>query len=120
MTVRSEIADALDLPDTYRVIDYQTGLDRIEVGQVVVMLYRETVRPAPQHQALDNELSAWVLIPNQRAGTSDDVLDDALDVVLDAIDRVEPVLWTTAERGVWGDTYPGYRITLNAITSKEI
>lgn len=120
MSVRTEVAAALVLPNQYRVIPFQAGLDRIEVGKVVVILYRATVRPAPQHQAIVNELEAWVLIPKVKPGDADEALDDALDVVLAAIDTAPGLLWTDAERGVWDDTYPGYKITLTVTTSKEL
>lgn len=119
MSARTDLVEALVLPKEYRVIGYQTSLDRIEVGAVVVMVYRDSVRPATQHQATTSEMSVWAITPRLNPGTADDDLDDALDVVIAALDAIPGVLWTDAERGVWADVYHGYKITLTLTTSKE-
>lgn len=52
----------------------------------------------------------WVTTPKVEPGPADVEVDDTLGRVLDALDTLPRSTWTTAERGVWQETYPGYRV----------
>lgn len=57
------------------------------------------------------ELAVWCVSERQDASEGQDRADDLLDVVLTAFDAAG-VDWTSAERGVWAETYPAYRVTV--------
>lgn len=119
-TVRAQLAAHLNdaLPTIYRVLDHAVGLDRIEAGRVVVIVYRQTVRPGAQFDRLTNDMRVWVLVPNADPARADDVLDPALDEVLAALDTTTLTTWEEAERGVFDETFIGYQITCTTNTRK--
>lgn len=123
MTVRSDLAAALAdvLPDNYRLVPYAKSLDRVDKGRPVVMVYRASVAPSPTaFQALDNEMIVWIIHPELNPGEVDDALDDSLDVVLAALDLTRLTTWSRAERTAFDETFPGYRVTCQTTSSKEL
>lgn len=54
----------------------------------------------------------WCVSPYSDPGPADDDLEQLLSDVLDVLDAAG-VEWTTAERGVWVETYPAFRVTIN-------
>lgn len=120
MTVRSDILAMLALPPNRFVTgDTARTPENIPTGKVHVLIYRSTVTQAPQHGMRFNEVELWILTPklNLEPGGADDDLDSALDVVLDAIDAVQQLTWTTAERTVWDEMLHGYKISLSVPTT---
>lgn len=120
MSIRTDVLAALALPPSrFRCLPNATPPDRIEVGKIVVMVYRTALEPAPQHGVRVNALDLWLLTPKESLAPdgADDDLDDALDQVLAAIDAAPQLTWSTAERGVWEDSAHGYKITLSIPTT---
>ena len=61
-------------------------------------------------------LDVWAVSPLTVPGASDDDVDDLLGVLLDALDLTPRTTWSTAERGVWAETNPSYRIETEVTT----
>lgn len=111
MSVRLEVAAALrtDLPD-FLVIGYPRTPDA--VTRPTVAVWQTVVRPVGDRWEV--ELDLWVLTGQEDPATADDVLDDALDAVIDALTKMPGLTWDQAERLVLDDKYQGYKITLRA------
>jgi hypothetical protein len=122
MSVRSELAAALKplLPSTVKIIDVPRSLDGLEAKRPVVMLYRESRAKAPN--ALGDYLdtfSLYVVTPGVDVTRAEDALDNTLDQVIDALDQVKWLNWSTAERSLFGDAQaPAYKITLTIAYNK--
>lgn len=60
------------------------------------------------------EIDAHVSVPNvdDGKGGADDALDAALSEVLAAVDTIPRTSWTTADRGVFLDSVPAYRVKI--------
>ena len=56
------------------------------------------------------KLDLWIATGKTDPRPADVEVDAVLGRVLDALDVLPRGSWTTAERGVWQDTYPGYRV----------
>lgn len=119
---RQELAAALTvhLPTNYRVIDHQDSIDRVDVGRPVVMVFHHTIRPRSGYDVRAVELDVLVVVPELSPGKADDAVDDALDVLLDAIRKTDQVVWESAERIAFGDAqYPAYRVTVTAVATTQ-
>ncbi len=109
--------DAL-LPDTYDVEATYNVPDALDVGRHRVILWSATVRPGAALGLRQVEVTAW-LLTGVTGPDVDDVLDDALAELLDVLDGAPSLAWSEAERGVFADTFPGYRITLTTQHRKD-
>lgn len=122
MSVRSELAAALKplLPATVKIIDVPRSIDGMEAKRPVVMLFRESRAKAPNAIGdYFDTFALYVVTPGVDTRRSEDALDDTLDAVIDALDGVKWVQWTTAERSVFGDNQaPAYKITLTIVYNK--
>jgi len=122
MSVRSELADALKplLPATVKIIDVPRSIDGMESKRPVIMLYRESRAKAPNAIGdYFDTFALYVVTPGVDTRRSEDALDDTLDSVIEALDAIKWVQWTTAERSVFGDNQaPAYKITLTIVYNK--
>ncbi len=122
MSVRSELAAALQplLPAAIKIVDVPRSLDGVEAKRPVVLLYRESRAKAPN--ALGDyfdTFSLYVIVPGVDVRKVEDVLDNTLDQVIDALDQVKWLNWQTAERSLFGDAQaPAYKITLTIAYNK--
>lgn len=59
-------------------------------------------------------LTITIAVPYQDTGAAEKALDDDLIAILDAIDAMQNVRWTTAEKKVWSatNTEPCYDIAI--------
>ena len=117
MSARTDLADALRtaLPAGWRVIASDVAGT---VGKPTVLVYRAEVTHRGEGGLRDNTLTVVVVGPKQI--DPDDDLDGYLDDVLDVLDATPlPVAWTTAERSVYDDTFPAYKITTTMTTRDE-
>lgn len=65
--------------------------------------------------ARTNKFNVWVISAmTDPAGASDDA-DAALAAVLDILDTTPRTTWTSATRGVWDGTNPGYQIEVETL-----
>lgn len=116
MNVRQALVDALtpELP-TYRLLGYPLDLDA--VTRPTVMLWQSRVERLEQIE-LDRLLvtvELWVVTGSEDPSKADDLLDDSLSDVIEALHPITWINWTTAERGVLHDRFHGYRITAQAV-----
>lgn len=122
MSVRSELAAALKplLPATVKIIDVPRSIDGMEAKRPVVLLFRESRAKAPNAMGdYFDTFALYVITPGVDTRRSEDALDDTLDAVIDALDQVKWLQWTTAERSVFGDNQaPAYKITLTIVYNK--
>lgn len=120
MSIRAQFADAIQaaLPPDVPVIPAARNLDAIS-GPVVV-LERTTVAKPPN--AMGGYLATFVVhivSPQVDRYTQDDHLDDALDVLLVALDGIDWCHWDTATRSIWADSYPSFQVEVITITDKS-
>lgn len=116
MSPRTEVATALSLGlEGFQVIPTIRALDGLNGPAVLVI--RETVTNRTIHD--DHALAVWVLDPHQDPTQAEDPLDGWLDAVLAVLDAHPNLVWSTAERSLYADTWQGYRITVTVSTSKE-
>jgi hypothetical protein len=122
MSVRSELAAALKplLPASVKIIDVPRSIDGMEAKRPVVLLFRESRAKAPNAMGdYFDTFALYVITPGVDTRRSEDALDDTLDAVIDALDQVKWLQWTTAERSVFGDNQaPAYKITLTIVYNK--
>ncbi len=116
MNLRRTLADALAaaLP-AYRVMGYATELDA--VTRPTVLLWVSLIEPFETFglDYLKVTFELWVVIGSQDPERANDDADDALTDVLTALQPLDYVDWTSAERGVLFDAHHGYRITAQAV-----
>lgn len=122
MSVRSELAAALKplLPASVKIIDVPRSIDGLEAKRPVVLLYRESRAKAPNAMGdYFDTFALYVVTPGVDVRRSEDALDDTLDAVIDALDQVKWLQWTSAERSIFGDNQaPAYKITLTIVYNK--
>lgn len=122
MSVRSDLADALRplLPATYKIVDVPRSLDGLEAKRPVVLLYRESRAKAPNAIGdYFDTFTLYVVSPIIDTRRAEDALDDALDAVVDALDQIKWLNWSTAERSLFGDAMaPAYKVTLTIAYNK--
>jgi len=122
MSVRSELAAALKplLPASVKIIDVPRSIDGMEAKRPVVLLYRESRAKAPNAMGdYFDTFALYVVTPGVDVRRSEDALDDALDAVVDALDQIKWLQWTSAERSIFGDNQaPAYKITLTIVYNK--
>lgn len=116
MNARTALSEALtDALPGFRVLGYSQDLDA--VTRPTVMVWTSLIERAEQF-GLDRikvTVELWVLVGNDNPEAANDALDDALEDVLGALQDVDWIDWTTAERGVLFDRFHGYRITALAV-----
>ncbi len=122
MSVRSELAAALKplLPATVKIIDVPRSIDGMEAKRPVIVLFRESRAKAPNAIGdYFDTFSLYVVTPGVDVRRSEDALDDTLDSVIDALDQIKWLNWSTAERSLFGDNQaPAYKITLTIVYNK--
>lgn len=122
MSVRSELAAALKplLPTTIKIIDVPRSIDGMEAKRPVVLLFRESRAKAPNAMGdYFDTFALYVIAPGVDTRRSEDALDNALDQVIDALDQIQWLNWSIAERSIFGDNQaPAYKITLTIAYNK--
>lgn len=114
-TVRKNLMADLKptLPRRWKIIPYGTKIDELTAKQVVAMIILESVQRAPEapQGALLVTFSLIVIDPATGPATREDALDDDLTEMLWAIDEVETLSWTSAQRTIFQNRV-AYDITL--------
>jgi hypothetical protein len=122
MSVRSELAAALKplLPASIKIIDVPRSIDGIEAKRPVIVLFRESRAKAPNAMGdYFDTFALYVVTPGVDVRRSEDALDDTLDTVVDALDAIQWLNWSIAERSIFGDNQaPAYKITLTIAYNK--
>ena len=91
------------------------------VTRTTVFLTLNSIERFPQAPVLTRQVNytLTILQPPAKTGDTDDALDDAILTLLDALDDIEGLAWTKAERGVTGSQTPGFDITISFTHTKE-
>jgi hypothetical protein len=106
---RTDIGELLMLPDV-TVVPFSRNVDAPDRRTVIVEV--DTVTPASTAcPGVVVDLAVWLITPYTDPGPADDDLDAFLGDVVTVLD-LAGVNWTTAKRGVWGESYPAYRMTV--------
>lgn len=116
MSARTDLVAALRVAmPTYRITDTKGVQDGIKRPTVGVWMQSLTRRPEWQkgHAQLNFEL--WVLVPQEDSDRADDALDDALADVLEALNGLDWLDWSTCTRGVLFESIHGYNVTVSAV-----
>lgn len=105
------------LPKRYQYVPTQRTIDRIT--KPLVMFKQERIgrqiiegRTVPGGRIVGATMT--IAVPYEDTGNAERALDDDLITLLDAIDRIGNVRWTTAEKRIWTDAgqEPCYDIAL--------
>jgi len=115
MSARSDLVELLTeaLPG-YKVVPTVQTLDRVQ--RQTLMVWAESMRHSGVQGVRDNVMTVLVLDSGQTG--IDDKLDASVDHVLHVLNGHSVLSWDTAERQVFDDKFPCYKITLT-IQTKE-
>jgi hypothetical protein len=115
MTARSELVALLTaaLPG-YKIIPTMQTIDRVQ--RKTLMVWIESMRHSGIQGTRDNTASVLVFEPGQTG--KDDQLDESIEHVLHVLNGHSVLSWDTAERQVFDEKFPCYKITLT-IQTKE-
>lgn len=118
MSARTEVAAFFTekLP-TYRVIPFGRALDGTD--KVTLMVKQSTVRPGQAQGLRSTDVVVQIIVPGEDPERVESVLEDALDEVLDTLDRFPALSYETAERAVREDSFHCYELTLSVTTKKD-
>lgn len=121
-SIRELLADALTevLPD-WRVYAYRTV--PTNPRKPVLIVRQGNVRPTPQAPRLarDTDFSIALLVPETDPAKVEGAVEDALDVLLDALDALPMpgLIFQEAQRATFDDKFQGYDVTLTITNAKE-
>lgn len=105
------------LGDTFTIVDHPDKIDdpadRIEA---LIVIVRQRVIPGPVAGSFQETHQVWLLDPITDRALSEDNLDLNLNRVLAALDPVEWLAFTEADRDTFDETYPAYRISLDIVS----
>lgn len=122
MGIRHDLAAELAavLPATWHVQPYPSTPRTIDPDlAALVMLHRTDVKPAELTGDWRHDVELWLVSPVTATddGQAEDALDALLDVALEAIDRLDWLEWSTAERSTLAGVWPAWRIQTTAPTT---
>lgn len=112
--IATSIASGLD--SSWLVLAADRPINRIT--RKTVFLERTLIAPG---KAMGLKNSTYVLVaisPQSIAETKEDFLDDLVDDLTGVLDDLK-IFWSTAERAVWNDTNPAYKITFIAQNARR-
>jgi hypothetical protein len=127
MSARTELGQLLTetLP-SFDVVDHYQVPDNLDSeasgGKPRLVLWRDTITPGQTMGLRGHSFVVWLLVPGTDPELVDDKLDQAVETLLNMLELgpagYSRVGWTEAQRAVWQDAYPGYRVTLTFQTNK--
>lgn len=127
MSARTELAELLaeTLPG-FDVVDHFQTPDNIDStasgGKPRLVLWRDTITPGQTLGLRGHAFVVWLLVPETDPELVDGKLDTAVETLLNMLELgpagYARVGWTEAQRAVFQDSYPGYRVTLTFQTNK--
>lgn len=122
MTAREELRDFLTplLPAGWRLVPYADSLDTPDAPTVMLHATTVTRAPAAPLGSFLTTFVASVIEPAIDPQQAEGLLDDELAEFLAALDSASTIVWTSAERVVFGlSELPAWDITLQVITTKD-
>lgn len=123
MQIRKALAAALKpaLPKGWRVIAHPE-VPANPRGPVVVMRSSTVAKhPGAPRLYRTQGLTLGLLVPELDPAKAEDALDDAIDVLIDALEAVAfpGLLWSEATRVKFDDRFHGYDVAVTITTEKE-
>lgn len=119
MSVRSWLAELLtaELPADWTL---RPGVGDVDVLEgPTIILWPAELSPGPQRGVRTHELRVRLMTEVQDDTEADDELDALLPVLLDVIERNDPLVWTAAERGIHAETFHAWTVTVRVPAKKE-
>lgn len=125
---RHQLADALDAAiaasDTEFV--YDVVPDPRDVGEAdpsvdcVLQIVRQKIKRAPANPAgaFEEAHELWLLVPGIDPKDAEDDLDDKVAEVIDFIESIPFLTWSSADRGIHKSNRHGYKFTLTLTTDR--
>ncbi|PPI28202.1 hypothetical protein [Rathayibacter sp. AY1B5] len=119
-TVRAQLSEILKplLPKGWVIIPEQRDPGVITNSTVLLKQERISKLPASPIGSLQTSFILTVLTPHADTARAEDDLDDAVLELTTALDSLNGVDWTEAQKVISGD-YLGYDISLFIITKKD-
>ncbi|MBO0983930.1 hypothetical protein [Rathayibacter sp. SD072] len=121
MSLRTSILDQL-VPIAPEGVEVHRGLTlpgRIQKMTLAVSqngISRNAQSPAV---GLDCEFELFLLAPHEDLLKAEDLLDDHLTAVLDALDSTSNLNWSSINRATVDDRFPGYAITVSTLVIRS-
>lgn len=108
------------LPSDWRWYAYGTNLDTLSTPVAMLRLRSIERNPANPQGSRIAEFTLTIIEPKVDPATREDALDEKLIDLLDAIDEIPQLAWSTAEQGLAdAGSHLGFDITLKLPFSKE-
>ena len=119
MSARKDLATELGklMPRTWQIIDTDELPDHIR--KTAVLISQRRIQPAPGNPLGSHLVSfrVYVVDPHTDSGKAEDALDSAVDSLLYAIDGLDPIRWTAAEKVIY-EQHRAYEITIEAFSER--
>lgn len=110
-TLRAAISKLV--PRTWQIIDTDRQIDHVKTAAVLIS--QRTIAPAP-NAAGTHIVTFRVYVV--AATDAEDALDDKVDTLLYAIDKIEAIRWTLANKVIYQDR-TAYELTIEAFTERK-
>lgn len=108
------------LPRKWKLLPYGTNLDTLSVTVVMLTIQSITRTPAAPQSHRTYAATLSIFQPSTDPERLNDPLDDDLIDLLNAIDELEDVKWTKAERVLGNnDSNYGFDITIEVVYGKD-
>ena len=114
--------DASDTEFTYDIVPDPRGIGEADPSiDCVLQITRQVIKKAPANPrgAFEETHDLWLLEPGQDPKDAEDALDDKVAEVIDFIEAIPLVTWSTAERDInTASNRHGYKFTLTLSTDR--
>lgn len=121
MDARKQLAEGLAqiLPATWDIhADGRTIDNPDPATPAVVSIDILRLEPAPTMGARTTKFNVWLLEPSRDLEQIETNLGAHLDLLLNALDGAAWLIWETAERGLFQETFHAYRVEVTTMTPK--
>lgn len=120
-SARTYVLEALDLPQSWKVVEEQRIPAAIERETVIVKHSRVEKLDAAPIGNLQHEVILAVFVPNRDLAKAEARLDKAVTELLGTLDGHQTINWQSAEKVVTPDgQFPGWELSLTVITEKKV
>ncbi|PPG53417.1 hypothetical protein C5C41_06745 [Rathayibacter sp. AY1E9] len=121
MSLRTDILDQLVplAPEGVQVHRGVTLPARIQKMTLAVAQNGISRNPQAPAVGLDCEFELFLLAPFEDLTKAEDLLDDHLTAVLDALDSSTNLNWSGITRATVDDRFPGYAITISTLVIRS-
>lgn len=118
---RTEVTELLraGLPAAWQVDDHVHDVEGMHPDTPLVMVGTSSLAPHEVLGLRTYTLRVVLVEPSTDPGDADDALDSRLDVLLDVLDKLPLLAWSSAERATFTDTWPAYEVALSVTATKE-